>query len=146
MSKQKNAAVLDDALTSAIAINLLPTTPAPEVASRIKEKLLSKVQSAQAVNSFIFAGEGDWKTIAVGVQAKVLRQEANSRSMLFKMAANSSIPAHYHAVDEEAIVLEGEVWLEGVLCRMGDYHHACAGGEHQEIYTERGCLLFIRNA
>jgi quercetin dioxygenase-like cupin family protein len=146
MAKHKDENVLSIELTGAIASDLLPTTPAPEVASRIKEKLLGKIKAAETNHRFMFADQGDWRTIASGVQVKVLRQEADSRSVLVKMAANSVLPAHDHAFDEEAIVLEGEVWLEGILCGIGDYHLAHAGGNHQAIHTQQGCLLFIRNA
>lgn len=136
---------LDVKVVAAIASDLLPTTPAPEVADRIKDKLLSRVKAANSNHRFVFAQEGDWKTVAKGVHAKVLHQVAGQRSVLVRMDADSVLPAHTHAHDEEAIVLEGEVWLEGILCRLGDYHYAYAGGKHQDIHTEQGCLLFIKS-
>lgn len=146
MAKDKQNPELAPEIIGAIASDLLPTIPAPEVASRIKDKLLSRIKAAEGNHRFVLANQGDWQTIAQGVQVKVLRQVESSRSLLIKMAANSVLPAHPHAFDEEAIVLEGEVWLEGVLCRMGDYHLAHAGSAHQAIHTQQGCLLFIRNA
>lgn len=143
--RQESDASLDAEVVGAIASDLLPTTPAPEVADRIKGKLFGRIKAADNNHRFVFAEQGDWKTIAKGVQAKVLSQEAGQRSVLVRMEADSILPAHQHTHDEEAIVLEGEVWLEGVLCHMGDYHYAYAGGTHQDIHTQQGCLLFIKS-
>ena len=149
MAKDKDLNVLealDITVAGAVASSLLPTIPAPEVANRMKATLLNRIKSSESSHRFMFADQGDWRTIAEGVQVKVLRQESDSRSVLVKMAANSFLPAHEHDVDEEAIVLEGEVWLEDILCGIGDYHLAHAGSSHREIRTDHGCLLFIRNA
>ncbi len=145
MANDKDLNVLDVMLASTIASDLLPTIPAPEVASRIKTNLLNRVQSSESSHRFIFADQGDWRSIGEGIQVKILRQESDSRSALVRMAANSILPAHEHDFDEEAIVLEGDVWLEDILCGIGDYHLAHAGSAHREIRTDHGCLLFIRN-
>jgi quercetin dioxygenase-like cupin family protein len=149
MAKDKDLNIseaLDITVAGAVASSLLPTIPAPEVANRMKATLLNRIKTSESSHRFMFANQGDWRTIAEGVQVKVLRQESDSRSVLVKMAANSVLPAHEHDVDEEAIVLEGEVWLEDILCGIGDYHLAHAGSSHREIRTDHGCLLFIRNA
>lgn len=146
MAKDKDLNVLDVKITEKIATDLLPTIPATQVAERMKVTLLNRVKSSEKNQRFMFADQGDWKTIANGVQVKMLRKEADSSSALIKMEPNSFLPAHDHAFDEEAVVLEGEVWLEDVLCGTGDYHLAFAGSAHRKIRTDKGCLLFIRNA
>jgi anti-sigma factor ChrR (cupin superfamily) len=137
---------LDITIAATIASSLLPTIPTPEVANRMKETLLNRIKTSESNHRFVFAGQDDWQTIAEGVQVKILRKESDSRSALVKMAPNSFLPAHEHYFDEEAIVLEGEVWLEDILCGIGDYHLAHAGSAHREIRSDHGCLLFIRNA
>ena len=149
MAKDKDlnvAEALDTKVAGGLASSLLPTIPAPEVASRMKETLLNRIKTSESSHRFMFANQGDWRTIAEGVQVKILRQESDSRSVLVKMAANSFLPAHEHDFDEEAIVLDGDVWLEDILCGIGDYHLAHAGSAHRDIRTDHGCLLFIRNA
>lgn len=111
-----------------------------------KATLLNRIQTTESSHRFMFADQGEWRTIAEGVQIKILRQESDSRSALVKRAANSFIPANQHDFEEEAILLEGEVWLEYILCGIGDYHLAHACSAHGEIRTDRGCLLFIRSA
>ena len=143
-SNQPLSGILSDDLNAAIAISLLPTSPAPEVASRIKQKLMSRIQAGAGHHEFVFANQGEWKTIASGIEVKLLHKNEAGKSLLIKMAANSILPYHEHLQDEESFVVDGEVWLDGILCHQGDYHHATAGGFHQDIHTATGCTLLVR--
>lgn len=135
--------VLNDEINAAIASKIMPTTPAPEVAQRIKTKLMQRVQADS--HEFVFANQGEWKTLSDGVQIKLLHKDHAGKSFLLKLAANASIPAHAHSQDEESYVLDGSVYLEGILCHAGDYHYAYAGSQHQEIRTAQGCTLLIKS-
>ena len=143
-SNQQYNSILDDDINASIASQLLPTSPAPEVASRIKLKLMGRIQAGAGHHQFIFANQGEWKTIANGVEVKLLHKNESGKSLLIKMAANSTLPYHEHAQDEESFVVEGEVWLDGILCYPGDYHHASAGGYHRDTHTATGCMLLVR--
>lgn len=135
--------VLSDEINIAIASNIIPTIPAPEVAMRIKTKLMQRAQAD--VHQFVFANQGEWKTVFAGVQIKLLHKAGKHKAFLLKLAANTSIPAHAHAHDEESFVLQGNVTIEGIMCHVGDYHYALAGSEHQPITTVEGCTLLIKS-
>ena len=135
--------VLNDEISAAIASKIMPTTPAPEVALRIKTKLMQQVQADS--HEFVFANQGEWKTLSDGVQIKLLHKDLAAKSFLLKLAANAFIPAHAHSQDEESYVIDGSVYLEGILCHAGDYHYAVAGSQHQEIRTAEGCTLLIKS-
>ena len=135
--------VLNDEISAAIASKIMPTTPAPEVALRIKTKLMQRVQADS--HEFVFANQGEWKTLLDGVQIKLLHKDFATKSFLLKLAANAVIPAHVHTQDEESYVIDGSVYLEGILCHAGDYHYAVAGSQHQEIRTAEGCTLLIKS-
>lgn len=143
ITRQTSATALNDAVNAAIASKIIPTTPAPEVAARIKTKLMQRVQANR--HEFVFAKQGKWKTLQDGIQIKLLRKVAGSKSFLLKMAANSSIAAHLHAQDEESFVLEGDITIEGIACTAGDYHYAHAGSKHQPLTTVAGCTLLIKS-
>ncbi len=147
LSQQKKPGLINpaisDEISAAIASKIIATTPAPEVVERIKTRLMQRVSAHS--HTFVFANQGEWKTVSAGVQVKLLHKTTDTKSFLIKMAANTSIDAHTHVQDEESFVLEGEVWLEGVLCRAGDYHYAQAGSQHQQIRTTLGCTLLVRS-
>ncbi len=139
----KTAPVLSDEINAAIASKITPTIPAPEVAMRIKTKLMQRVQAE--THQFVFANQGEWKEVFDGVQIKLLHKNGKQKSFLMKMAKNTSVPDHLHAHDEESFVLEGSVVLEGILCHAGDYHYAQAGSQHQAIKSPEGCTLLVRS-
>ena len=142
-TQPNNAPVLSDEINTAIASNIIPTTPAPEVAQRIKIKLMHRVHAD--AHQFVFANQGEWKTVFAGVQMKLLHKAGVRKAFLLKLAANASIPAHAHAHDEESFVLQGNVTIEGIMCHAGDYHYALAGSQHQAITTVEGCTLLIKS-
>lgn len=142
-TKQASAAVLNDEVNAAIASKIIPTTPASDVAARIKTKLMQRAQAN--THEFVFAAQGGWKTLQTGVQIKLLRKVGTSKSFLLKMAANTCIDAHLHAHDEESFVIEGDITIEGIACHAGDYHYAYAGSQHQVLKTLAGCTLLIKS-
>jgi quercetin dioxygenase-like cupin family protein len=134
--------VLDKEVISAIAADVLPTTPAPEVSARIKDRLLSRVKSQDYF--FQFKNEDQWKQISAGIEIRLLHKTDDARSFLVRMAANTSLDEHAHSHNEESYVIEGEVWLQGILCHAGDYHYAKAGSRHEKIHTDKGCTLLVK--
>ena len=145
-AKQKHATdtfVLHDDINMAIASKVIATTPAPDVAKRIKSKLMQRLQAH--AHTFVFANQGEWKAVMDGVQIKLLHQAGEQKSFLLKMAANSSIPSHAHTQNEESFVIDGSVELEGILCHAGDYHFAKMGSQHQTITSSEGCTLLVKS-
>lgn len=134
---------LDIDISSAIASKILSTLPAPEVSKRIKERLLNRIHSND--HFFQFATDGQWNRISDGIQIRLLHTTDDAKSFLIKMEANSSLEEHEHSQNEESYVIDGEVWLEGILCQSGDYHYAKAGSRHAKIYTTKGCTLLVKS-
>ena len=137
---------LDDDILAALAREV----PAMEVdaaaSSRMLHALAARVQHESPDFRFVHSHEGSWLPLARGVEIKLLRQDSQSRSFLLRMAPNSSLQAHPHALDEESLVLEGEVTVQGVHCLPGDYHFAPAGKDHAELHSTSGCLLYVRGS
>ena len=138
-----NNQILSEEISIAIATNIIATTPAPDVAIRIKSKLMHRV--ANNMHQFVFASQGKWKTMQPGVQVKLLYKKDDVKSFLLKMAPNANISGHLHRQDEESFVIEGDVTIEGILCNVGDYHFAHAGSQHQALTTTGGCTLLVKN-
>lgn len=138
--------VLDTALIEALATATPPVAPSDDATARMREALFQRVHAAAPDFLFVHSHEGEWVRLLRGVELKLLRQDGGQRSYLLRMAAGARIPPHEHALDEESLVLEGEVTINGVLCRAGDYHFAPRGKPHARLSTDRGCLLFVRGA
>ncbi len=78
-----------------------------------------------------------------GNHIKMLRSDADTQSFLVKLQPDIRFPAHYHPQDEETLVLEGSVHFGDIKLETGD-HLARMGSSHEEVFSENGCLLFVR--
>lgn len=146
MKNNDTSSLLDMALIDALAVATPPEPPAADAASRMREALFQRVHAAAPDFLFVHSHEGEWVRLLRGVKLKLLRQDGDQRTYLLRMAAGACIPPHEHALDEESLVLEGDVTINGVLCRAGDYHFAPRGKPHGWLTSEAGCLLFVRGA
>lgn len=137
---------LDPSIISALALATPVTAPDNAIRETIRRDLFKRIHEDDRDFLFVHAQEGTWNKLVDGIELKLLRHDETTRSFMLRMAAHTSLPPHGHPQDEECIVLEGEVWLNGVLCKSGDYHLAPAGKPHDWLRSETGCLLFVRGA
>lgn len=87
-----------------------------------------------------------WHPSSAGVEVLPLRGDADVVSMLVRFAPGASVPDHGHAIDEDCLVLQGDMFLGDILLRAGDYQLAPAGGGHFGETSEPGVLFFFHGA
>ena len=92
------------------------------------------------------AGARRWHPNFPGVEVMPLWGNAAVTSMLVRFAAGASVPDHAHAVDEDCLMLEGEMFLGDILLRPGDYQLAPAGGTHFGEMSDVGGTFFFHGA
>ncbi len=90
-------------------------------------------------------GEPFQSTGAPGVDVRRLFVDHEERrvTLLVRMAAGSSYPAHEHAAHEECYVLHGDLRVGDVHMHAGDFQRAEAGSVHGTQSTDEGCVLMI---
>jgi quercetin dioxygenase-like cupin family protein len=129
-----NAGVDDAALT-------------PEVAARIRHRLLERVAQEQAGHLTVHPGPSGWKPFSAGVLIKVLHRDGDAMSYLLKLAPGAALPAHRHPMDEECVVLEGRVRIgQELVLEAGGFHLAHKGALHATIGSDEGAIIFLRGA
>ena len=142
------ASLWDGDLVAALLEAQSPVLPPPERARALRERILAGAGAARRPGSVahltIRGDEGSWVSLMPRISIKVLREDASTRSYLLRMAPGAKLPAHDHSLEEECMVLEGDVWLGDIHAHAGDYHLARRGLPHGELTTEGGCLLFLR--
>lgn len=131
-----------------IALALSPIELDPARAAMLRQRVLQRVGTDPSLDPHltIRAHERRWHNVSPGIDVKLLRRETDVETYLLRLAAGMTLPAHSHPVDEECLVLEGEVWLGNTHAFAGDYHLGRRGIPHGEIHTDTGCLLFLRGA
>lgn len=94
------------------------------------------------------ADAANWREISPGVMSRVLHVDrANNRqSLLIRMAPGAVYHSHAHDADEEAFVVEGDLWFGELSLGPGDYHIAAAATRHPPGRTVGGCLVHVVTA
>ena len=150
--------ILDADVIAMLAGALRPVTLSAEQSQHMRARLMQRIASDAAradvhadVHADISAGvvrahEGVWRALLPGVHVKTLRQEARGGAFtaLWRLDAGASVPPHPHGLEEECLVLQGHVLLEGQQYGTGDYMLAGAGSRHRTMSAPAGALLMIR--
>jgi anti-sigma factor ChrR (cupin superfamily) len=129
-------------------VTLLPAASARPAPDRVRERLMARVRSGEALRGahLVRSGDGVWTTLgAPGVTAKMLFQESptGNATMLIRMEPGAIYPPHRHAAIEHCYVLEGDLHFGDLAMHAGDYQYAMGDTTHQKSHTEKGCLLLI---
>ncbi|ESS73636.1 hypothetical protein MGMO_15c00570 [Methyloglobulus morosus KoM1] len=114
--------------------------------SMFKEVLGGLLPKNHKESESITAGEGEWIEIQTGVFQKDLWTDGTVASRFFRLNAGTYMDRHYHPLEEECMMLSGDIFLGDILVQEGDYHVAPAGTEHLEMFSDTGALLYVRGA
>ena len=121
----------------------LPAVQRDALRRRVVER--ARMTSPEGTST-LRAEEGAWIALCPLVQIKILQRDlaAQTQTILMRVAAGGSIPAHRHEQEEEFIILEGECYVGTHRLSAGDMHIAEAGSWHDEITTPTGALVMVR--
>ncbi len=138
---------LETELAELITQSLPPESVPDDTRERIRQKLLSRIAADSThLHVTMPLSEQDWKPIGEGLSMKVLHERDGILSYLVRLAPGAELPAHRHPVDEECVVLEGEVSI-GTLClKPGGYHLGRKDVLHDRLRSPSGALIFLRGA
>lgn len=89
------------------------------------------------------ASDDGWREVARGAYVKPLWQLGAAASLLLQLDAGARLPAFAHAVDEECLILRGEVFMGDILLRDGEYQMAPRGLGSSEAFSDVGALLYL---
>lgn len=91
------------------------------------------------------AAEAEWHVYSEGIVFRVLKVDEQRRrqTLLVKMQPGALYKSHSHDIDEECLVIEGDLRYGDLVLRAGDYHLATPGAHHPTGTTTAGCLLHV---
>lgn len=128
------------------ALAFLRGTSLGRTLSVISELLRGLLPPYGGLTQTVFTDTGEWVEVAQGVLKKELWSNGVVASRFFRLAPGARLDGHRHALDEECMLLSGEVFLGDLLLCDGDYQLAPAGSWHGEIYSDVGALIFVRGS
>jgi quercetin dioxygenase-like cupin family protein len=135
-------------MAAAAAVSSVLEAPAPHV----KDRLLARLGIGGAPPpvpegfAFKFASDESWIPHAVpGIRLKMLsvNRERGYATLLMDVAPGARFPPHHHGGAEECYVISGSVVACGRRLVAGDFHHADAGSDHDELWTDEGCRVLL---
>ena len=91
-------------------------------------------------------GRKRWRPTTEGVEVMPLQGDGDVVSMLVRFAPGASVSDHQHTLNEDCLVLEGEMFLGDILLRSGDYQLAPAGGSHFGETSDVGVVFFFHGS
>jgi anti-sigma factor ChrR (cupin superfamily) len=90
------------------------------------------------------AGDSDWQESGLpGITMKPLYADAARQTVLVRIAAGVHYPKHRHVGTEECLVLEGDLNMNDIRLKKGDFIVNPDGAEHLDTWSEEGCLLLL---
>lgn len=98
------------------------------------------------VSHAVRAGDEGWEPMRSGVKLKALHQVGERVSILAHFEPGARVPDHPHELDEECLMVQGELFLGDVLLREGEFQFAPSGSNHGEVFSDVGCVLFFTGA
>ena len=87
-----------------------------------------------------------WVPTTPGVSVTALCGDSQVVSMLVRFEPAASVVDHHHAIDEDCLVLEGDMYLGDILLRTGDFQLAPAGSSHVGEMSDGGVTFYFHGA
>ena len=112
------------------------------------EKILTRIDEAGTSlpgTATKRAANAEWHQYSEGIAYRVLNvdEQRGRQTLLVKMQPGALYKSHSHDVDEECLVIEGDLRYGDLVLRAGDYHLATPGALHPTGTTAAGCLLHV---
>lgn len=111
-----------------------------------KEVMGGLLPKNSKVSASVRSNEGGWTQVQDGFYKKELWSDGIISSQFYRLEPGAFLEGHWHPLDEECMILNGEIFLGDILLQEGDYHWAPKGSRHLDIMSETGALLFVRGA
>ena len=136
-----------DAELVALICSAIEPEPLERGPDRVKTRLLRRI-AADTTGRHLTAQprEPGWQPFGAGVSIKVLHEDGGIMSYLLRLAPGAALPAHRHPVDEECVVLEGEVQIGTLRVGAGGFHLGRKNVLHDRLCSADGALIFLRGA
>lgn len=112
------------------------------------EKILNRIDAGglQLPGTLTLRGAtADWIEYSPGITYRVLHvdETLKRQSLLVKMEPGAVYKAHGHDINEECLVIEGDLRFGDLHLHTGDFHLATPAMVHPTGRTEQGCLLHV---
>jgi quercetin dioxygenase-like cupin family protein len=146
--RDEDRAHLDPDIEAIIAHSTAPELAPNSLVHRTRSRLMHAIAQADlGKHVTVHAHENTWQAFLDKIEFKLLNHVDGVASYLLRMQPGAVLPAHRHPIDEECVVLEGELRIgSNLIVKTGGFHLARKEIPHADITTDHGALIFLRGA
>jgi quercetin dioxygenase-like cupin family protein len=147
VAPHRAAPVLDDELVGAMSLGLKPVELSTATRDSLRSRIMQRIADRPPpLTTTIRASEMTWNRVNDLVEVALLRRDVanNNQTVLIRMQPGAEIVPHRHNLEEECLIVEGEIEIGAHRLYAGDMHIAQPGAAHAAIRTRTGALLMIR--
>lgn len=145
MKEDNERAILPADIEAALSAGLPAEAVSAEQARRIRGKIDEALDYSEASTTRRLEDEG-WIRRSADCEIKILNydQATGLHSFLMRLQPDAIVDPHAHHLTEECVILSGEIEVDGLTLKPGDYQMFNAGTEHSRIVSRTGALMFVR--
>ena len=131
-----------------VALGLGASAQGPEPGPHVKQRLMLRVAASSDPAGFAFhhASDDQWLPHPVpGIRMKVLalNKTRGYATLLLDVSPGTRFPSHHHGGAEECFVVSGSIFTCGRRLGPGDFVHADADTDHDELWTDEGAQVIL---
>jgi hypothetical protein len=90
------------------------------------------------------ARQAQWENFAPGIQRRLLWEAGEAASYIVRARVGAAVPAHSHHLDEECLMIEGEIFVGDILLREREFQLAPARLHHGLVQAASDCVVYLR--
>jgi anti-sigma factor ChrR (cupin superfamily) len=119
-----------------------------KLAARVRRRLMTRIADASTPEHLtVKASDDTWHPFGAGIERKVLHQDGSIMSYLLRIAPGAVLRGHHHPVDEECVVLTGDLRIGNALqLHAGGFHLGRKDVLHAAITSDGGAVIYLRGA
>ncbi len=150
--RDATSSALDDDILEYLLDGVAEMRVPPSLQTRMRDNILDQVAREAACLTAGFttvrASEGEWVQAMPGALIKILHQDAVTGALAYlaRLSPGFAMQGHGHPIEEECLMLEGDLWMGDLHLHAGDYHVASKGVQHGKLRTEHGALVYLKGA
>jgi quercetin dioxygenase-like cupin family protein len=129
------------AWTQRALLDLAPIALDTARSEQLRTRILG--QSSAPLAGLRAENAGAFVTLCPGIAVKKLHQSGDVMTALWRLERGAIIPEHGHRLDEQCLVLEGELEFQGKRMLRGDFLLAKTGEKQSAIKAIAPALLLI---
>ncbi len=125
---------------------LLSLNNASAAPAELKQKVLDGIQRRLISRDVLIhlddpKGWRALKTPGASLKLLTLNRESNYAVVMGRLEPGSHYPHHSHSSAENIFIVSGDLAIGDLRLKAGDFHQAAPGSDHEESYSETGCVI-----